>query len=273
MYNIFDLHNDYFLKIRSEAGKDAYVCKKSKAAGAIVSALWSSELSCDESMNEIRRARDYVCKNEKLFLGVEDLHFLNKDNLEEFLRIKPLYAGLVWNTANCIAGGAHESGRLTAFGKNVLKRLEGAKIKVDTAHLNEESFLDVCKNSSQPIFCSHTAFYGASPHARNLKDYQLRMLVDSGGLVGLCFVSDFLNGTKKSTIADIVAQIDYFACKFGTKNIALGTDFYGTKHLPKSLSTYDDISKKLATALEKIGYTQKAIQNIFYDNAHRFLLG
>ncbi len=273
MYNIFDLHNDYFLKLKSETKKNAYISKKAKAAGGIVSAVWSSELSPDESIYEIEQALKFVCKNEKLFLGVEDLHFLNKNNLEKFLSLRPLYAGLTWNTANCIAGGAFESGTLTGFGKEVLKRLERQHIKIDTAHLNEESFLAVCKNTSQPIFCSHTAFFGANAHTRNLKDYQLRMIVDSGGLVGLCFVSDFLCGNKKSSIEDIVAQIDYFACKFGTKNLALGTDFYGTKHLPKQLKTYDDVSVKLSKALEKLGYTEKAIQNIFYENAYKFLCG
>lgn len=271
MYKIFDLHNDYFLKLRSDKQKSKYVDKKSKDAEAIVSAVWTSELSPDESMDAIEKARDYVCKNNKLFLGVEDLHFLNKQNLEKFLSLKPIYAGLTWNNSNCIGGGTHEAGNLTNFGKNVVKLLEKNNIKVDTAHLNEDSFLDVCKLSINPIFCSHTAFYGANAHVRNLKDYQLRMIVDSGGLVGLCFVSDFLCGAKKSTIDDIARQIDYFACKFGTKNLALGTDFYGTKHLPKSLSNYNDISDKLSKVLEKMGYTQKAINNIFYENAYRFL--
>lgn len=271
MYKIFDLHNDYFLKIRSDDKKIKYIDKKSKSAESIVSAVWTSELSCDESIREIDRARSFVSTNKKLFLGVEDLHFLNKQNLDSFLSMHPLYAGLTWNTTNCIGGGSHESGKLTCFGKQVIKKLEQNNIKIDTAHLNEESFLDVCKVTNKPIFCSHTAFYGANAHIRNLKDYQLRMIVDSGGLVGLCFVSDFINGTKKCSLSDIVSQIDYFACKFGTKNLAIGTDFYGTEHLPKGLKSYDDISQKLATALQKLGYTQKAINNIFYDNAYKFL--
>ena len=271
MYKIFDLHNDYFLKIRSDQKKTKYIDKKSKQAESIVSAVWTSELSCDESIYEIERAQSFINRNKKLYLAVEDLHFLNKQNLEKFLLMRPVYAGLTWNTTNCIGGGSHESGKITSFGKQVIKQLEENNIKIDTAHLNEESFLEVCKLSNKPIFCSHTAFYGANAHIRNLKDYQLRMIVDSGGLVGLCFVSDFINGTKKCKIADIVSQIDYFACKFGTLNLALGTDFYGTEHLPQSLKNYDDVSNKLALALQKIGYTQKAINNIFYDNAYRFL--
>ena len=66
------------------------------------------------------------------------------------------------------------------------------------------------------------------------------MIIDSGGLVGLCLVSKFLNGTKKSGIDDIVRHIDYFACKFGVDNLALGTDFFGTKYLPSHAKNYAD---------------------------------
>lgn len=267
MYKIFDLHNDYFLKLSTDSKKDKYV---NSHDSHIVSAIWTSSLNTDESLAEIERARDYVNSHERLFLSVEDLHFLNRKNLERFISFRPVYAGLTWNTTNCLAGGNHESGRLTSFGKTAIKHLEGNRIKIDTAHLNEESFMDVSKVTNKPMFCSHTAFYGLHSNSRNLKDYQLKMIVDSGGLVGLCLVSDFINGTKKCEIKDVVSHIDYFACKFGVDNIALGTDFYGTNHLPKSINNYKKLSSKLSQALECLGYTEKAISKIFYDNAYAF---
>ena len=270
MYKVFDLHNDYFLKLRSDSKKDKYVSKCGESDGQIVSAVWTSELSSDESMSQIERARDFVNSHENLLLGVEDLHFLSKDNLNKFLSFRPVYAGLTWNTCNCIAGGAHESGKLTAFGRATIKALENNNIKVDTAHLNEDSFMDISRCSTKPLFCSHTAFYGIQPNRRNLKDYQLKMIVDSGGLVGLCLVSDFLCGAKYSTVDDLVAHIDYFACKFGINNLALGTDFYGTSHLPKSMNTYSGLIEKLTNSLKKIGYTEKSISKILYENASDF---
>lgn len=270
MYKIFDLHNDYFLKLNSDYKKDKYV--KSGENFDIISAVWTSDLSNEESLSEIERARNYVNLHDHLFLSVEDLHFLSKKNLDKFLEFRPVYAGLTWNTTNCLAGGSHESGNLTIFGKNVVKQMEKNNIKVDTAHLNEDSFMDISKVSQCPMFCSHTAFYGLQPNSRNLKDYQLKMIIDSGGLVGLCLVSDFINGSKKCTIKDVVSHIDYFACKFGIDNIALGTDFYGTMHLPKNIKSYKGLVDKLSLALENLGYTQKAISKIFYDNAYNFFM-
>ena len=156
--------------------------------------------------------------------------------------------------------------------QEVIKKLEDNNIKIDTAHLNEDSFMDIAKITSKPIFCSHTAFYGVQPNDRNLKDYQLKMIIDSGGIVGLCLVSDFLNGTNKCDIQNIVSHIDYFACKFGINNLALGTDFYGTNHLPKGVSTYSNLISKLSNALKNIGYTEKSINKIFFENANYFMI-
>lgn len=270
MYKIFDLHNDYYLKLQGDAKKNKYVKKSSKCAENIISAVWTSELSNEEAMSEIEQARNFVNMSKGLFLGVEDLHFLSKNNLQTFLSFKPVYAGLTWNTSNCLAGGAHESGKLTSFGKTVVKQLEENNIKIDTAHLNEESFMDLAKMTGRPILCSHTAFYGVEANSRNLKDYQLKMIKDTGGIVGLCLVSDFINGTKKCNVSDIVSHIDYFACKFGIDNLALGTDFYGTNHLPKGVKSYPDLISKLSESLTRLGYTEKSIDKIFYENANRF---
>lgn len=269
MYKLFDLHNDYFLQMPKDRKKESYLAGLG-ATENIVSAIWTSEMNEQESFLMIEKAREFVNKKEKLFLGVEDLHFLSKDNLSEFMKYKPIYAGLTWNTSNALAGGAHECGGLTNFGKMVVKKLEENFINVDVAHLNENSFLDVAKASNNPLFCSHSACFSLCNNQRNLKDYQIKMICDSGGLVGLCLVSDFLNGTKKCLVDDIICHIDYFACHFGIDNLAIGTDFYGTKHLPKGIKNYDNLIKSLSKGLSKMGYTEKAISKIFYDNASIF---
>ena len=269
MYKIFDLHNDYFLRMPRDSQKKGYITKQERAE-SIISALWTSELNETESFEMLKRACEFVNSYEKLFLGVEDLHFLNKNNLLDFVKFKPIYAGLTWNTCNALAGGAHESGRLTSFGKQVVKKLNDYHIAVDMAHLNENSFLDVAKVSDKPYFCSHTACFSLCNNPRNLKDYQIKMICDSGGLVGLCLVSDFLNGTKKSYAEDIICHIDYFACHFGIDNLAIGTDFYGTKHLPKGVKSYNNLIKTISNGLSKMGYTGKAIDKILYENASLF---
>lgn len=271
MLKIFDLHNDYILKLSGNK-REKYI-SKSAGLNNIVSAVWTSEFNTRESLSRIEESQEFVNSHKNLFLAIEDLHFLNAENLDTFLQSKPLYAGLTWNTCNCLAGGALEHGKLTTFGKKVVKSMEKYNIQVDTAHLNEDSFMDISKITTKPLFCSHTAFYGVNANPRNLKDYQLKMIIDSGGLVGLCLVSDFINGSKQCKVQDVVSQIEYFSCKFGINNLAIGTDFFGTKNLPKSITSYSELLNNLGTALTKIGYTEKSLNKIFFENAYNFLVG
>lgn len=270
MFKIFDLHNDFYFKLNNDNKKNNYFLKYKDYIEQVMSVVWTSELNEAESLSAINRAREYSSNEEKTLLAVEDLHFLSKDNLYSFLNEKPFYAGLVWNRTNCIAGGSFESGRLTTFGKKVIKELEKNNIVIDTAHLNEESFADVLKFSTKPLICSHTAFFGKNNHKRNLKDYQIKEIIKAGGIVGLCFVSDFLNGTNKTTTADVVSHIDYFACKFGINHLAIGTDYFGTKHITCGLENYIKLSKNLSQALMKMGYTEKSVNKIFFENAKNF---
>lgn len=270
MYGIFDLHNDFLLKLASGGKKSKLLSSSGDALQKLVGVVWTSELQKEQAMQALKEAQSFVSKNEQVFLGVEDLHFLSKDILDEFALIRPLYAGLTWNSTNCLAGGAYESGRLTAFGRQVIRVLEAANIQIDLAHLNEESFADVAKFSGRRLFCSHTACAGLYSCPRNLKDYQIKTVVDSGGLVGICLVSEFLNGTRHADFGALVRHIDYFACKFGINNLALGTDFFGTKSLPRGVENYVQLKSKLSLALQKLGYTEKSIDKIMYLNAEEF---
>lgn len=270
MFKIFDLHNDYLLKIKSDYFKKLYLKRNLDYTQNIIGAVWTSELSRDAAMREIIHARDFVNSQPQTFLAVEDLHFLSKEILEEFALIRPLYTGLTWNNTNCLAGGAEESGRLTLFGKQVIKTLEASNIQIDTAHLNEESFMDVAKLSKRPLFCSHTACFGVHAHPRNLKDYQIKMVIDSGGIVGLSLVSEFLDGSNHTIAKTFASHIDYFACKFGINGISVGTDFFGTKKLPKDIKNYHNLLDKVSEILKSYGYTEKSIQKILSDNANEF---
>ena len=173
MYKIFDLHNDYFLKIQKDSKKDNYLSKHDIAEN-IVSAIWTSELNEKESFEMIERASFFVNKREKLFLGVEDLHFLSKENIDRFVSLKPVYAGLTWNTCNALAGGAFETGRLTGFGKFAIKKLEENNIMVDLAHLNENSFLDVAKHKTRKLYQTLASCFALNTKKNPLQNFHLQ---------------------------------------------------------------------------------------------------
>lgn len=270
MYKIIDLHNDYFTTKKFEKSKQNYLHKCDNLGITVGTAIWTTEMDAETALKTIEKAKKFTESNANTFLAIEDLHFLSKQTLYEVINIKPKYCGLTWNFNNNLAGGAKDTGDLTSFGKLVVQNLENADVFVDTAHLNEKSFMSFASITTKPILCSHTATYTINAHQRNLKDYQIKMIVESGGIVGISLVSEFLNGRKNCTINDYVAHIDYLVNKFGIDNFAIGTDFYGTKHLPFGVYDYETFRVSVVNNLLGLGYKPNDINKLFYKNVYDF---
>ena len=290
---IFDLHNDFLTKIKSDKSKVKYLCgKKCDNLKTLIGAVWTTEMSSEKAIETIERCYDFIYeynenflnffdderlnqnrnqifKVQNLLLGIEDMHFINKINLLRVINAHPAYCGLTWNYDNILAGGAHGAGTLTPYGIEVLETLEQNNIQIDTAHLNEKSFMAVAKLTTRPLFCSHTAIRSLVDNPRNLKDYQLKMIEESGGIVGIALVGSFLTEGKKSYINDVARHIDYVASRFSPEMVCLGTDFYGTRNLPKKIKSYHNLDM-LENRLRLMGYDTETIEKIFYKNAKRF---
>ena len=276
MRKIVDLHNDFLGEIKSNNKKIKYLNNKNTIADYIFSAVWTSNLDYFSAMKKIDFANDFVrwhnsldSQELKLLLAIEDLHFYSKNNLDKIINMSPIYCSLTWNSDNCLAGGAIEGGDITTLGIEVIRKLEQNNIQIDTAHLSERSFMSLSMVTEKPLFCSHTAVASLKEHPRNLKDYQIKMIAESGGLIGVAFVSDFITSNKQADVGDIAKNIDYIVSRFGDDYVCLGSDFYGTKNLPKNIKNYKSL-QLLEERLENLGYNNETIDKIFFKNASNF---
>jgi len=263
---IFDCHNDFLTVLKSEKTINRYITSTDVQ---IISAVWTTHLNEFEIVKLLERGKILEEKKGKTLLSIEDAHFISPENLDLITNIKPFSVGLVWNDDNKLGGGSNGISGLTDWGASVSMRLEENKILVDLAHSNEKTFYDFARLTNYPLFCSHTAFDGLKRHPRNLKDYQIKIIVESGGFVGLALVSEFLTEKKHATIDDVCDQILYFTTKFGCNNLGFGTDFYGTTNLPRGIKTYADLNK-IEKRLLKIGFDQSEVEDIFYNNFIKF---
>ena len=266
---IFDAHNDFITQISSDKKINNYINNKI-INNSVCCSVWTTNFSEIAAINYIEKLNELKKQHKNIFCLVEDCHFIDSTNIDIVLSQTIDIAGLVWNNDNNLGGGAYSSSRLTEWGKIVLNKFEENGTIIDVAHTNEFTFTDVAKTATMPLICSHSAMYGVLNHPRNLKDYQIKIICDSGGLVGLTLVNQFLNGTNFAQISDLVEHIIYFAIKFGTKNLCIGTDFYGTKHLPWGLKNYNDF-KRLEKHLLLKGFLQTEIEDIFYNNLNIFM--
>lgn len=173
-------------------------------------------------------------KKVSAILTVENADFLGGDlkklKIAERLGVKIL--GLCWNSENCLAFPNSpikeiHSLPLKHFGKEVVWALNSSDIIADVSHLNYGGFLDVAAISKKPFIASHSACYSICPHPRNLTDKQIRLIAESGGVVGLNFYSRFLNGTDKTDFDDIIRHFRHLIKIGGEAVAAIGTDFDG----------------------------------------------
>ena len=238
----FDLHND------------ALTCGANTVRGDIIYAVWTSRISYTAAINLLNMSLDKM-------LAIEDCGIF-ADNPQILANYELMYAGLTWNTYNGLAGGAYSTEGLSAKGVEMIDFFNKNHIPIDTAHLCKSSFFEVVERANK-VLCSHTCFYDINNHPRNLTAEQISAIIKNGGIVGLCFVGDFLG---EPTVECIIRHIDWFLTRFGDKNLAIGTDFYGTSNLPQDLKSYDGMDS-LVLAMIRQGYSDSTIRNILYTNA------
>jgi len=266
IHKIIDLHNDAITTLSPE-DFITYI-KESKAAGVdtILVSVYTTEMI--NPMQEIKKYRqiiDSINTDTRLLLHIEDAWFVNMQNIDELVSFAPYSVGLTWNQNNDLAGGALDDGNVTQLGKVIIEKLVANGIKIDLAHLNKQSFYsvaEVLETHDQRLLCTHACFDRVHPHPRNLDHGQVQTIVESGGIIGLTLVTDFLGG-------DIYEHIKYFIENFGEDNLAIGTDFFGTAKLPDGLKKYKDFVD-FKKVLLKNGLSKATIDKIFWRNASEY---
>ena len=132
---------------------------------------------------------------------------------------------LTYNPANSLGGGSMAPGDpgLTAFGREVVDRLNRNKIMVDLSHSGRQTCLDAARASRQPISINHTGCRALVDLPRNKSDEELRLVAERGGFVGIYFMP-FVNQASVCTAADVVAHIDHAVNVCGEDHVGIGTD-------------------------------------------------
>ena len=192
----------------------------------------------------------------------------NLDNIGFWKRCGVRACTLTWNGKNELGFGSSfpNGDGLTDFGKKAVSALENAEIIVDVSHLNEAGFNDVLRTAEKPFIASHSNCYSLCSHPRNLKDYQIKEIISSGGLVGICYYKLFLgNGYIFDLIFNHVCHVIRLG---GENNVCFGSDFDGAE-MEKELDSIEKV-KNLYDYFRGKGFDDELCEKIFYRNADNF---
>lgn len=208
-----------------------------------------------------------------LMLSVEDARVLD-GHIERVAELANLGVRSViplWSGETCIGGSHNTSVGLTDFGKRAAKEMLAHNMVLDISHASVESSKDIFELSApynKPVIASHSNAYTICPVSRNLHDWQIDAILSSGGIIGLNLYRNFLIENGDATLDTIRAHIEHFLSRGAEEALCLGCDMDGAEllHDIPDLSYLD----RLAEHLSAHGYSQKLIDDLFFENAYRF---
>jgi membrane dipeptidase len=151
---------------------------------------------------------------------------------------------------------------LSAFGKDVIARMNKLGMVVDLAHVSPKVMHDTLDVTSAPVVWSHSNAFSLCDHPRNVPDDVLDRVAGNGGVVMATFVPDFISQAArdwhrpakdqygktpegldyakaeqeierkvgprpKATLPQYCDHLDYLAKRIGHDHIGVGSDFFG----------------------------------------------
>ena len=207
-------------------------------------------------------------------LTVEDARILDGD-IRRLDALLDAGVGLVtplWGGTTCI-GGAHDTDEgLTPFGKEIVREHARRGIPVDVSHASVKSadeIFGVLADEGVPPIATHSNAYSLCRHSRNLRDGQIKIIREAGGLVGVSLCPHHLCESGETTSEDAARHILYYLENLGPRAVALGCDFDGIGSTPTDIRNVSEIGN-LRDTLARLGVDDKTVNAVFFENAAEY---
>ncbi len=163
---------------------------------------------------------------------------------------------------------------LTEFGKTVLREATRLRMLVDVTHCTPGARQAVFQelDSGRPVVASHVGAHAVHADPYNLEDDEIRHVAATGGLVGVIFMTHWLDpGEPKKGLDAIWRTIERVHQVTGSfDHVALGTDFDGFTDPPNDVRDASHMGEVTRTLLEH-GVPDADVRKILGGNAQRVL--
>ncbi|WP_081160088.1 membrane dipeptidase [Ensifer aridi] len=215
--------------------------------------------------------------------------------LSLLFRLGLRFIGLTYSQSNRLAAGCGEfnDAGLSFLGKEFVAAVNDLPMFLDLSHTGHESRRQAIELAKNPTF-THANAYSVTANDRNVKDAELRAVVEKGGMVGLCCLPSTVRKSQ-ATVTDLIDHADYLVSTFGVEICGLGLDYsdgyidsrvqppesirwrtlrpdvFGTNHdffnlkYPQGVETIKGLPNITATLLDR-GYSTDQISAILGGN-------
>ena len=203
----------------------------------------------DELQLEIKKWEKLFHENSDLiFLGknFQDIDKANKENktaiffgfqncspieddinlVEKVHQLGCRFMQLTYNNQSLLATGCYEKvdSGVTNFGREVIREMNRVGLVVDMSHSAEKSTLDAIEYSEKPIAITHANPSFWHPAKRNKSSDLLKILSDSGGMLGLSLYPHHLKDNTNCTLDSFCEMVAKTAEIMDVKKIGIGSD-------------------------------------------------
>ncbi len=184
--------------------------------------------------------------------------------------------GPVWSRPNIFGvgipfrfpGDPDEGPGLTPAGKALLRACNRLGVLFDLSHLNAAGFRDVAALTDKPLVATHSNAHALSAASRNLTDWQLDAIAESGGVVGLNYAVSFLRDDGRrvadTALTVMIRHLDHLLARLGEDGVALGSDFDGAL-IPREIADAAGLPA-LVGAMRQAGYGEALVEKICWGN-------
>jgi membrane dipeptidase len=209
-------------------------------------------------------------------------HFRTVDDVDAFYNLGQRVSQLTYRV-NALGGGSTDPTEkgLTAYGAQVLARMNQLGMAADISHCGDRTTLDVIEASAKPVLVTHSNCRALVPSSARCKtDEAIRKLAAKGGVMGVTLERLFVGTGNRVTIENVLDHVDHLAKVAGVEHVGLGSDvdLDGRDGViaPKKKNDLDGLQYErkvfeLTEGLIRRKYSNSDIRLILGGNFHRAL--
>ncbi len=167
-------------------------------------------------------------KKTAIFFGFQNCSPIEDDIklVEKVHQLGCRFMQLTYNNQSLLATGCYEKvdSGVTNFGREVIREMNRVGLVIDMSHSAEKSTLDAIELSEKPIAITHAnpSFWHAAK--RNKSSDLLKILSDSGGILGLSLYPHHLKNNTNCTLESFCEMVAKTAEIMDVTKIGIGSD-------------------------------------------------
>lgn len=147
-------------------------------------------------------------------------------SIEVFYRLGVRHMLFAYNQRSLAGDGCGEAtdAGLSRYGRAVIAEMNRVGMIVDGSHCGHRTTMEAMDLSTAPCIFSHSNAFSVHPHYRNIKDDQIRKCAETGGVIGINGLGEFIDDVEASS-ESMFRHLDHIANLVGPQHVGIGLDY------------------------------------------------